>query len=127
MDYRVKKLIDLRPVLNIYWFPNILIDDVMLDKYFSVSTKEYFILNGFIEPLKHVDGVEYLTAEQFIETYHPERWSYGFGFGDKTQKAVRCLEKSHVLELLKRFAKIVRKEERERILETIKQAEGGNK
>jgi hypothetical protein len=103
MDYKVKKLIDLRPVFNIYWLIDSVISEMLIDRYFNEYAKENLILQDFIEPIEEIH--EPMTAEKFIETYHPERWVC----------VGKYLEYQHVLELLKRFAKIVRKEERERI------------
>jgi hypothetical protein len=51
-----------------------------------------------------------MTAERFIETYHPERW-YNFFIDNKP-----FLKKSDVLEMLKRYEKTVREQERESII-----------
>lgn len=113
MEYRVKKKFDLRPMLNVFWIPGETVSDIVIDKVFSQNIKECFILDDIIEPIQETPGS--MTAEKFIETYikeniyknpHPERWLLKNPFD--------------VLEMLKQYGKIVRKEEQESILEKIK-------
>lgn len=123
MEYRVKKKFDLRPMLNVFWIPGETVTDIVIDKVFSQNIKECFILDGIIKPIQETP--EPMTAEKFIETYikeniyknpHPERWLLKNPFD--------------VLEMLKQYGKIVRKQERESILDIIKltkQTERGSK
>ncbi len=123
MEYRVKKKFDLRPMLNVFWIPGETVTDIVIDKVFSQNIKECFILDDIIEPIQETP--EPMTAEKFIETYikeniyknpHPERWLLKNPFD--------------VLEMLKQYGKIVRKQERESILDIIKltkQTERGSK
>lgn len=49
MNYLVKEEMDFRPIINVIWKVGDVICDWDIDRLFSVSTKEFFILDGKIE------------------------------------------------------------------------------
>ena len=52
MKYKVLEDLDFRPILNVHWKVGDFISDYDIDKLFSVSTKEFFILDEKIEQME---------------------------------------------------------------------------
>ena len=75
MNYLVKKEMDFKPTLNVHWKAGDVICDWDIDRLFSVSTKEFFILDGKIEEVpvsierKEIEPVNQEALDRLLRLY----------------------------------------------------------